>query len=184
MLREFDAPATVYVTSDFAQGTGRLWWIALEMVIAKATSVEAEIGGAAVRLDTSTTIAKQAAFDRLHHWLRGLPGEHDVQREISALCVRHGVDEAAISRELCLSWDELKPFADDPLITIGAHTITHCNLAKQTEATASHEMATGRARIENVLQRPWSISPIPTATNAPPALVNSRWREPPDSRPR
>ena len=40
--------------------------------------------------------AKQAAFDRLHDWLRGLPGEHDVQREISALCARHGVDEAAI----------------------------------------------------------------------------------------
>jgi len=154
VLREFDAPATVYVTSDFAQGTGRLWWIALEMVIAKAASVEAEIGGAAVRLDTSTPVAKQAAFDRLHHWLRGLPGEHDIQREISALCTRHGVDEAAIGRELCLSWDELKPFADDPLIAIGAHTITHSNLAKQTEALASDEMATGRARIENVLQRP------------------------------
>src|SRR3990170_3198279 len=67
VLREFDAPATVYVTSDFAEGTGRLWWIALEMVIARAASVEAEIGGEAVRLDTATPVAKQAAFDRLHH---------------------------------------------------------------------------------------------------------------------
>jgi peptidoglycan/xylan/chitin deacetylase (PgdA/CDA1 family) len=154
VLREFDAPATVYVTSDFAEGTGRLWWIALEMVIARAASVEAKIGDDAVRLDTATPAAKQAAFDRLHHWLRRLPGEHDIQREISALCTLHGVDEAAVSRELCLSWDELKPFADDPLITIGAHTITHCNLAKQTEASASDEMAIGRARIESVLQRP------------------------------
>ncbi|HEY0568268.1 MAG TPA: polysaccharide deacetylase family protein [Xanthobacteraceae bacterium] len=154
VFREFDAPATVYVASDFAEGTGRLWWIALEMVIARAASIEAEIGGAALRLDASTPAAKQAAFDRLHHWLRGLPGEHDVQREITALCTRHGVDETAISRELCMSWDELKPFADDPLITIGAHTITHCNLARQTEAIASHEMAVSRARIESVLQRP------------------------------
>ena len=29
-----------------------------------------------------------------------------------------------------MSWDELKAFADDPLVTIGAHTITHCNLAQ------------------------------------------------------
>jgi len=64
----------------------------------------------------------------LHDWLRGLPGEHDLWREIGALCARYGVDETAICRELCMSWDELKPFADDPLITIGAHTITHCNL--------------------------------------------------------
>ena len=59
-----------------------------------------------------------------------------------------------IGRDLCLSWDELKPFADDPLVTIGAHSITHCNLAKQTERDATHEMATSRARIEEVLQRP------------------------------
>jgi peptidoglycan/xylan/chitin deacetylase (PgdA/CDA1 family) len=154
VLREFDAPATVYVASDFAQGTGRLWWIALEMVIAGAASVEADIGGATVRFDTGTPAAKQAAFDRLHEWLRGLPGEHDVEREMNALCARHGVDQAAICRELCMSWDELKPFADDPLITIGAHSITHCNLARQTAETASHEMAASRARIEDALQRP------------------------------
>ena len=53
-----------------------------------------------------------------------------------------------------MSWDELKSFAADPLITIGAHTITHCNLAMQTEQTAGHEMGMSRKRIENVLQRP------------------------------
>jgi peptidoglycan/xylan/chitin deacetylase (PgdA/CDA1 family) len=154
VLREFDAPATVYVASDFAQGTGRLWWIALETVIAGAASIEAEIGGAMVRFDTGAPAAKQAAFDRLHDWLRGLPGEHDVAREMNALCARHGVDQTAICREFCMSWDELKPFADDPLIAIGAHSITHCNLARQTVETASHEMATSRARIEEALQRP------------------------------
>jgi peptidoglycan/xylan/chitin deacetylase (PgdA/CDA1 family) len=154
VMREFDAPFTVYVASDFAEGTGRLWWIALEMVIAKASSIEAGIGGAAVRFDTGTPAAKQAAFDRLHDWLRGLPGEHDIRREIGALCARHGVDETAVCRELCMSWDELKPFADDPLIAIGAHSITHCNLARQTEEIASHEMAISRERIEGALQRP------------------------------
>jgi peptidoglycan/xylan/chitin deacetylase (PgdA/CDA1 family) len=154
VMREFGAPLTVYVASDFAQGTGKLWWVALELVIARASAIEVAIGDVATRLDTSTPAAKQAAFDRLHDWLRGLPGEHDIHREIGALCARHGIDETGICRELCMSWDELKPFADDPLVTIGAHTITHCNLARQTEAIASHEMAISRARIESVLQRP------------------------------
>src|ERR1700709_1254085 len=26
VMRKFDAPAAVYVASDFAEGTGRLWW--------------------------------------------------------------------------------------------------------------------------------------------------------------
>ena len=154
LMREFDAPFTVYVASDFAEGTGRLWWIALETVIARASSIDAVIGGAPTRFDTTTPGAKQAAFDRLHDWLRRLPGEHDIAREIAALCARHGVDQAAICRESCMSWDELKPFADDPLVTIGAHTITHSNLARQSEEIALDEMATSRARIESALQRP------------------------------
>src|SRR6478609_8252518 len=60
VMREFDAPLTVYVASDFAEGCGRLWWIALEMVIAKASTIEVTIGGAATRIDASTLAAKQA----------------------------------------------------------------------------------------------------------------------------
>ncbi|MEA2922566.1 MAG: hypothetical protein QOF07_2529 [Bradyrhizobium sp.] len=154
VMREFDAPFAVYITSDFAEGSGRLWWIALERVIARASSIEISIDGAATRLDASTPAKKRAAFGRLHDWLRTLPGEQHLQRELGALCARHGVDDSAICRELCMSWEELKRFAGDPLVTIGAHTITHCNLARQTEAAAGYEMATGRARIEGALQRP------------------------------
>ncbi len=54
-MRDFDAPFTVYVTSDFASGTGRLWWVALERVVARADAIEAPIDGQMVRLDTSTS---------------------------------------------------------------------------------------------------------------------------------
>ena len=151
VLREFDAPATIYVASDFAEGTGRLWWLALEAVIARTDHVEVTIGHAALRLDAATAQAKQATFDRLHDWLRALPGEHDLQREITALCARYDVDLAGICRAQCLSWDELRALGDEPLLTIGAHTITHCNLAKQSEEIASQEMAESRARIEAAL---------------------------------
>jgi peptidoglycan/xylan/chitin deacetylase (PgdA/CDA1 family) len=154
VMREFGAPFTVYVASDFAEGIGHLWWIALEMMIAKTSSIEADIAGVVTRLDTSTPAAREAAFERLHDWLRGLPGGGDLQREMGALCARYGVDETAICREHCMSWDELKAFANDPLISIGAHSVTHCNLARQPKEIASQEMATSRERIENVLQRP------------------------------
>ena len=132
-----------------------MWWVALERVVAQASRIEAEIGGAAVHFDTETPAAKQAAFDRLHDWLRGLPSEADLRREISALCPRHGVDETAICRELCMSWDELQPFADDPLISIGAHTITPLQSRppdrRDRRATRSPPAAPGS---RDALQRP------------------------------
>jgi peptidoglycan/xylan/chitin deacetylase (PgdA/CDA1 family) len=154
VMREFDAPFTVYVASDFAQGAGNLWWVALEMAISKASYIEAEIGGVATRIDTSTLSAKHAAFERLHDWLRALPGRDDLAREIGALSARHGIDQAATCRELCMSWDELKPFAGEPLVSIGAHTVTHCNLAQQPDEIASQEMTMSRVHIESAVQRP------------------------------
>ena len=101
VLREFDAPFTVYVASDFAEGVGRLWWIALEKVIAKAAAIEVTIGGNAVRLDTATPAAKQAAFDRLHDWLRGLPGDRRHQaRDRRALCAPRRRRERDLPRPL------------------------------------------------------------------------------------
>jgi peptidoglycan/xylan/chitin deacetylase (PgdA/CDA1 family) len=154
VMREFGAPFTIYVTSEFAEGSGRLWWIALEQVVARADRIEVEIGGVPTRLDTGSAAGKCAAFRRLQDWLRALPGEHDLRREMSVLCARHGVDEAAIASDLCLSWHEWRGLDSEKLITVGAHTLSHCNLAKQSEALARSEMADSRSRIEAELQRP------------------------------
>ena len=159
VLREFDAPSTVYVASDFAEGTGRLWWIALETVIAKA---DARSKSRSAALPPASIPRRRPPSRRRSTGCTtgcaGCRASMICSARSSALCTRHGVDEAAICRELCMSWDELKPFADDPLVTIGAHTITHCNLARQTEEIAAHEMAASRARIEDALQRPVAAS--------------------------
>ena len=64
VMRDFGAPFTVYAASDFAEGIGRLWWLALEQVVAKAETIEAD-RRCGIRLDASTPASKQAAFDRL-----------------------------------------------------------------------------------------------------------------------
>src|SRR3974390_693397 len=53
VLREFNAPLTLFVASDFAEGTGHLWWIALEMAIARAPSIELSMGGTPTRPATA-----------------------------------------------------------------------------------------------------------------------------------
>jgi len=147
ILREFDAPATVYVASDFAAGRGRLWWVALERLIAGNDRIAVTIDGAEQRFETATLEGKRAAFARLNGWVVAQADDRAAVRTVGEWCARHGVDSDGIGSELCMSWDELRAFAADPLIAIGAHTVTHCNLARQDEATARTEMADSRARI-------------------------------------
>lgn len=154
VMREFAAPFTVYVAGDFASGHGRLWWVALERVIAGSDVIEAPIGGVETCIDASTAEAKTAAFAKLHEWLRGMPTDREVAAAVSDLCRRHHVDEAAIAPELCMSWQELAEFAGDPQVTIGAHTMSHCNLAHATAENAEREMATSRGIIQTKLGLP------------------------------
>ncbi len=153
ILREFDAPATVYVASDFAEGRGRLWWVALERLIGSNDHITVTIDGGEQRFETATIEDKRAAFAHLNGWVVAQADDRAAVRAVGEWCARNGIDSDGIGQELCMSWDELRAFADDPLITIGAHTVTHCNLAKQDEATARTEMADSRARIAAALGR-------------------------------
>lgn len=151
-MQEFDAPMAVYVASDFAEGRGRLWWVALEMIVAKAATIEVEIDGVATRIETGTVSEKYAAFARLHNWLRELPTNRDMYDALGTLCARYDVDQGDLCRTLCLDWQELRPFAAEPLVTIGAHTISHCILAKQSAEIVSSEMRASRERLSGALQ--------------------------------
>ena len=154
VMREFGAPFAVYVAGDFAGGHGRLWWVALERVVANSDVVVAPIAGEETRIDASTPQAKAEAFAKLHDWLRGMPTDHELATAMSDLCRRHQIDETAIAPGLCMSWDELKSFAADPLVTIGAHTMSHCNLAHATAENAEREMAMSRSAIQTRLGLP------------------------------
>ena len=154
VMREYAAPFTVYVTSDFAAGSGRLWWVALERLVARADVLEIPTGGKSTRLLCSSAAGKDAAFATMLAWLDGMPSDVEVNRAVSTLCRRYGLDDAGIARELCMSWQELQAFAADPLVTIGAHTVSHCNLAKCTSEEAEREIRGSRASIEAKLDRP------------------------------
>jgi peptidoglycan/xylan/chitin deacetylase (PgdA/CDA1 family) len=153
VMREYDAPFTVYVAADFADGQGQFWWVVLEQLVAKTEMIDAPIGDG-VRLAADTPAAKQVAFEQLHRWLRAMPTDQDMLEALRQLCLRYGVCSNAPGRELCMGWDELRAFAADPLVTIGAHTVTHCTLSKATDITAAYEMTASRGRIEEALQHP------------------------------
>ena len=152
VLREFDAPCIVYAVSDFAAGTGRLWWVALERAIANATTIEVEIGGRMTRMEATTATQKQAAFDGLHDWLRALPGEHDVLREVEPVRATRRRRERDLPRALhVLGRAEglrQRSAGDDRR----AHH-THPNVARQSEQVALNELRASRERIEAALGR-------------------------------
>ncbi|MEE7455352.1 polysaccharide deacetylase [Methylorubrum populi] len=149
VLARHAVPWTLFVTSDFADGRGRLWWIELERAIARLDTVRLD----GLVLPARTDTEKTTAFETAYRSLRAGP-EPVLLEEIAHLCREAGFAPGEIARDLCLGWDALRDLARDPSVTIGAHTLSHPMLAKHDPAFAEREIAESRARIAAELDRP------------------------------
>jgi peptidoglycan/xylan/chitin deacetylase (PgdA/CDA1 family) len=152
VLRRRKAPFTVFVTPGFADGLAPLWWRDLEDVVGRRSAVIARLGDAEVAFTTETAAQKTAAYRTILSALSAanwpiLATEIARQAELSSL------DRRATPTRLCMDWAELRALAEEPLCTIGAHTMTHPMLARLDAIEARNEMIESRRRLEYELQR-------------------------------
>ena len=170
ILKAAAVPFAIYVPTSFPDRLGELWWLVLEAVIARNESIGLEIDGRDRNFDCASIAAKRALFEELYWWLRARPTEVEMRSVIRDLGARYHVDVAAFCEELCMGWPELAELAADPLVTIGAHTVSHSMLAKLAPAAARSEMDMSRSIIEAALSvRPEHLSyPIGDPTSAGP----------------
>src|SRR5690606_286961 len=62
-----------------------------------------------------------------------------------------GVDPAEVYERHAITWDMLAALRDDPLVEIGAHTVSHARISSLTPEAALAEVAGCRARLTEKL---------------------------------
>src|SRR4051794_39903102 len=65
VLRRHQAPATIFVTTEFAEGRGRLWWLELEEALARLDRIAVSAGDERIEAVCRTPEEKAAAFGRI-----------------------------------------------------------------------------------------------------------------------
>src|SRR5688572_8851915 len=153
IFRDHGLPFAVYVTTDFADGRGDLWWLALEKVIRETPTIELKMDGVWRRYGCATPAEKAEAFRNVYWWLRRTP-EGEARHTVAELCRAYDVDISRLCSDLAMTWAEIREMARDPLVTIGAHTRRHYAIAPLSLAEARLEIAESTRRIEAELGRP------------------------------
>ena len=153
VLKRHGVPITVYVASDFADHQGFLWWAVLERVIARRQFLAVELGGQLETFRCTGDAGRQKAFDRIYRQLRRMQ-ECDARALVARLAAETGIDPLEPCRDLAMTWKEIREFAADPLVTIGAHTISHMALAKLTASQSHAEIIGSIRRTEQELGLP------------------------------
>lgn len=153
VFRRHQLPFAVYVATDYPDGHGNLWWLALEQVIASSAVLDVKIDGLSQRLPCGSPQAKETAFRTVYCWLRTLK-EADAREVVHDLCQIAGIDARTLCRDQMMTWHEVRQLAEDPLVTIGAHTRRHFALSQLSLAEARVEMGESIARVEQETGRP------------------------------
>jgi peptidoglycan/xylan/chitin deacetylase (PgdA/CDA1 family) len=149
IFRRHQAPFCVNVTIGYVNRTTPGWWDALGEMLLQRNEIEICGSGQLERIKLGTWEEKVAAYQRLGPILY-----RDVAERRSPLgntWTLNGVDPQALSDRFFMTWEELQELAQDPLVQIGAHTLTHPLLNQLRENEAGDEIEQSRRILKEKL---------------------------------
>jgi peptidoglycan/xylan/chitin deacetylase (PgdA/CDA1 family) len=151
VFREFGAPLTVNVTNGFIEGNASVWWYWLEEILSAGKPLQFSWKGTSHHFTATTSGERDRVLEEIARLIRGLGAERDELLRVIGEAA--GVDPCGLTRKLCLTWEELRAFAADPLVTIGAHTAGHHSLNRLTDAELAAEVDGARRELATQLGR-------------------------------
>ncbi len=153
VLKQYGVPATLYLTTGLMDGAlESFWWDEIEEIIRARESIEFYWGDRWVKVNTSGFRNKRRAFKNLHDLFRYAPPA-ELHRCLGELRSQSRLDARSFSAST-MTWDDVLRLAEEPLITIGAHTVSHPVLSLLDGAALGAELSESRKVLEAKLGRP------------------------------
>jgi peptidoglycan/xylan/chitin deacetylase (PgdA/CDA1 family) len=157
ILDAFGIPATFFVTTDGIDAGCEYWWDLLAVLLrgAAAPSLElpVDLGHDRRTLPTSTAAERLAAYWTLYHGLVGLSaGRRDqIIDEIRRWSPLAHIDPVSARR---MNGDMLREIAASGRHVVGAHSVSHEMLPRQSPAAQRRDAHESRRALERILDRP------------------------------
>jgi len=150
VLNKHAVPFTIYVPTAVPDTAFIWWYYMLDDLVCRNDAVELSVMGRVHCYDMYSNEQKQAAYSSLEHRINSIEPAYRNDL-LTSFFSRYGLDAAAYSNKLSISWEQLAELAESGLATIGGHSVNHYNLAQLSLPDACNEMQFGRKRLEDKL---------------------------------
>lgn len=154
IFRRYDVPYCVYVATSMIDRSNFCWWGANEALVLRSDRVELPASEFSLQLSmpAKTHAEKVSAFRRLdalcHH---GGPAFYATLHKLYAA---HGIDPVAVLDGLAMNPNQLRTLSEDPLATVGAHSVSHRRLTLLSDEEVRRELDQGRKILEDWIGKP------------------------------
>ncbi|HHH49928.1 MAG TPA: hypothetical protein ENK52_02995 [Saprospiraceae bacterium] len=154
ILKKHNIPFTIYITTNFPDRKAILWWYLLEDVLLEETSITFHWQEKNYFFPTKNQSEKESAFDQIRSLINQCQSISQ-QKELLELVLKdHYLKHKTYAKRLTMNWDEIKELSNDPLVTIGAHTVNHFSLTRLNELQLADEILKSKNIIELQIDRP------------------------------
>jgi peptidoglycan/xylan/chitin deacetylase (PgdA/CDA1 family) len=154
LLERHDAPATIFIATGFIDQPA-FWWDVLAEMALESTATPAQLGDAAERRGLITreqaeAVAhdRRAMHDQLYWSLVVLPTD-GILTALTDLAEGAGI-RLPVPVQRPLTTEELLDLGSHPLVTIGAHTVSHPRLTCLKPDDAHAEIVNGNQRLDEL----------------------------------
>lgn len=157
LLERYEVPATVFVTTGNMDSGCEFWWDQIESLLLcgeKAPEIfELRVRGKNYQWPLASQEERQKAYSDLHsHLLMCQPEE--IEAALSDIRRWRRCDMTLHPSCRPLKAAEVRQLAEDGLVEIGAHTVSHGNLLVQSTERRLEEITKSKADLEKILRNP------------------------------
>lgn len=142
IFNKHQIPFTVYITTSFPEQNAILWWYILEDLLHSHSHIELSDGS---YYSYSNMVEKNKVFLQIRKKILNLD-QTDLLTNLNQLFGKYRVDWKGKTKELAMSWEQIKLLSQSSLTTIGGHTKNHYAFNK-----ISHELIQQEINDANLL---------------------------------
>lgn len=132
-------PFTIFVCKGLSERSHTMWWDTAAALIAKQNRLTLCLPAARIDVDCSTARAKQVAFDMVVDAVFAGDEAKSVA-QLDAAAQATGINPHALVAETVMDRDELQALGRHPLVSYGAHTVSHRALEALTDTEILSEL--------------------------------------------
>lgn len=139
IFMKYHIPFAIFVATDFPDKKAVLWWYVIEELILNSTEIQLSDGS---KYTCTTFQEKWDTFRYIREKVL-LLNQRNIVNELNELFGNYELDWYAPIQNLSMNWEQVKELTQEPLCTIGSHTVSHVALNKLSMEDLDNEITNG-----------------------------------------
>ncbi len=160
VLKKYNVPATVFISTGNIDTYNEFWWDELEKLFLETSMIPEEITIIDDKFLKDDYSDNESLLFAVHKVLLSLP-HLERKKIIESLKKQFNFSSYKRDKYRVLTRAEIVKLADDPLITIGAHTVSHIVCDKENEDVQRREIIESKEKLEEIIKKPVSVFAYP-----------------------